>query len=115
MPGSVADNGGTRVATASQIPEESAVSVWVAHRPVRLVRSRGRLSAVLDECSHGEVALSGREVANGTIKCWLHGSRFDLTTGRPAVDPAGAHLSHARGRRRRLRQRRQPVSGKATT
>ena len=44
--------------------------------------------AMLDECSHGQVELSEGDVEDGYIECWLHGSRFDLTTGVPAGPPA---------------------------
>ncbi len=43
---------------------------------------------MLDECSHGQVELSEGDVEDGYIECWLHGSRFDLTTGVPAGPPA---------------------------
>ncbi len=86
MPHSVTDDGWTRVAAASRLTGESALSVRVAaDRPVCLVRSRGELYAVLDGCTHGKVAPSAGEVEDGTIECWLHGSRFDLTTGRPST------------------------------
>lgn len=88
MPDSVADKGWVRVAPASRILEDSAIAVRAGDRPVCLVRTRQKLSAVLDECSHGEVPLSDGEVMDGTIECWLHGSRFDLTTGRPLTPPA---------------------------
>ena len=56
-----------------------------------LVRNNGQVYAVHDECTHAEVPLSEGEVSNGTIECWLHGSRFDLATGRvlnlPATEP----------------------------
>ena len=46
-----------------------------------------------DVCSHAEVALSEGEVTfddKGTpeIECWLHGSAFDLRTGKPSGLPA---------------------------
>ena len=47
--------------------------------------------AVRDECSHASVALSEGEVDGCTLECWLHGSRFDLRTGKainlPATEP----------------------------
>ena len=56
-----------------------------------LVRSNGQVYAVHDGCTHAEVPLSEGEVSNGAIECWLHGSRFDLATGRvlnlPATQP----------------------------
>jgi 3-phenylpropionate/trans-cinnamate dioxygenase ferredoxin subunit len=44
--------------------------------------------AVEDECSHAAVPLSEGEVDGCTLECWLHGSRFDLRTGRPTGLPA---------------------------
>jgi 3-phenylpropionate/trans-cinnamate dioxygenase ferredoxin subunit len=44
--------------------------------------------AVRDECSHASVALSEGEVDGCTLECWLHGSRFDLRTGKPIGLPA---------------------------
>ncbi len=56
---------------------------------VALVRTRdGDFHAVSDVCSHGAVSLSDGEVEDCTIECWLHGSRFDLRTGRPLSLPA---------------------------
>ena len=43
-----------------------------------------------DICSHADVALSEGEVDGCTLECWLHGSRFDLRTGKPTAMPATA-------------------------
>ena len=56
--------------------------------PVAIVRSDGEIYAIHDVCSHANVALSEGEVEGQTIECWLHGSRFDLVTGRPTGLPA---------------------------
>ena len=37
-----------------------------------------------------DVALSEGDVVGGTIECYLHGSTFDLATGRPLNLPATA-------------------------
>ena len=56
---------------------------------VAVVRAEdGELYAISDICSHGAVSLSDGEVEGSTIECWLHGSRFDLRTGRPTGLPA---------------------------
>jgi 3-phenylpropionate/trans-cinnamate dioxygenase ferredoxin subunit len=34
------------------------------------------------------VSLSEGEVEDGHVECWLHGSMFDLRTGRPTGLPA---------------------------
>ena len=48
--------------------------------------------AIEDTCSHAEVALSEGEVEQTDggcqIECWLHGSMFDLRTGKPTNLPA---------------------------
>ncbi len=56
---------------------------------VALVRDDdGELHAISDICSHGAVSLSDGEVEGCTIECWLHGSRFDLRSGKPLGPPA---------------------------
>ena len=53
----------------------------------------GTVHALRDRCSHGDVPLSEGEVVDCTLECWLHGSRFDLHTGRPTGPPATAPVS----------------------
>ncbi|UFU04309.1 non-heme iron oxygenase ferredoxin subunit [Ruania suaedae] len=56
---------------------------------VALARAEdGEYYALSDICSHGQVSLSEGEVEGATIECWLHGSSFDLRTGRPLALPA---------------------------
>jgi len=73
---------------AADIADETAVAIEVGGEPVCLARSGGRLYAIRDVCSHADVALSEGDVEDGTIECWLHGSRFDLASGRPTGLPA---------------------------
>ena len=53
-----------------------------------VARSGGEVFAILDVCSHADVALSEGDVEDGHIECWLHGSMFDLRTGKPTNLPA---------------------------
>ena len=56
---------------------------------VAIVRDEdGDWHAISDICSHGAVSLSDGEVDGCTVECWLHGSRFDLRTGKPTGPPA---------------------------
>lgn len=48
----------------------------------------GGWHALSDVCSHGQVSLSEGDVEDCTVECWLHGSTFDLRTGRPLTPPA---------------------------
>ena len=56
--------------------------------PVVLVTDKNGTYALYDECTHAAVALSEGDVDKGSIECWLHGSRFDLATGKPKSLPA---------------------------
>lgn len=78
-----------KVATDDEILPGTAVRVDVAGTPVALTRTAdGELFAIKDVCSHADVALSEGEVEDCTIECWLHGSQFDLRTGKPLTLPA---------------------------
>ncbi|HWH28500.1 MAG TPA: non-heme iron oxygenase ferredoxin subunit [Mycobacteriales bacterium] len=77
-----------RVASLSDLVDESAVRVKVGDVPVCLARTQGEVLAVNDVCSHADVSLSEGDVEDGTVECWLHGSRFDLRTGAPTGLPA---------------------------
>ncbi|HLS49298.1 MAG TPA: non-heme iron oxygenase ferredoxin subunit [Actinomycetaceae bacterium] len=57
--------------------------------PVAIVRAEdGQYHAVSDICTHGQVSLSEGDVEGSSIECWLHGSQFDLVTGKPLSLPA---------------------------
>jgi 3-phenylpropionate/trans-cinnamate dioxygenase ferredoxin component len=72
----------------SDIPEGAAVRVEFGDEPVCLVRTEGEVFAIRDVCSHADVALSEGDVEGTTVECWLHGSRFDLRSGKPTGLPA---------------------------
>ncbi|GHB29868.1 (2Fe-2S)-binding protein [Streptomyces viridiviolaceus] len=56
--------------------------------PVSIVQTEGEIFAIHDICSHANVSLSEGEVDDCHIECWLHGSRFDLRSGKPDSLPA---------------------------
>jgi 3-phenylpropionate/trans-cinnamate dioxygenase ferredoxin component len=80
--------GFVKVCALSELAEDTAVHVEIGNVPVCLARSQGEVMALFDECSHAEVSLADGDVENGTVECWLHGSRFDLRTGKPTGLPA---------------------------
>ena len=84
----MSNDGFVKVCALADIPEEGALGVEVGDTPVAVVRSEGEVYAISDICSHAEVNLSEGEVEDGTIECWLHGSSFDLRTGKPSGLPA---------------------------
>lgn len=78
-----------RIAGAAHMAPGTAQRVEVDGVDVALVRDTlGAFHAIGDECTHGKVSLSDGEVEGTTIECWLHGSAFDLNTGRPTSMPA---------------------------
>ena len=78
----------TRACSLSELPAEGALSVEIDGTPVAVVRTGEDVYALRDVCSHAEVALSEGDVYDHTIECWLHGSCFDLRTGKPTNPPA---------------------------
>lgn len=78
----------TRACALADVPDDGALAVEVGDEPVAIVRAEGEVYAIRDVCSHAEVPLSEGEVDGCTIECWLHGSRFDLRTGKPTGMPA---------------------------
>jgi len=85
-----------RVCSVEDVPKGTAISAEIDGTPVAIVHAdcdgEGRFFAIYDECSHAQIALSEGEVAGCTLECWLHGSRFDLRTGRPTGPPATAPM-----------------------
>jgi 3-phenylpropionate/trans-cinnamate dioxygenase ferredoxin subunit len=77
-----------RACTLSDLPEEGAIKVHLAGKDICVARSEGKVYAIYDTCSHADVSLSEGDVEDGTVECWLHGSRFDLRTGAPIGLPA---------------------------
>lgn len=76
------------IGAAAEIAEDTPVVVEIDDVPVVVVKTGGEVYAMNDICSHAEVSLSEGEVYNGTLECWLHGSCFDLRTGKPTNPPA---------------------------
>jgi 3-phenylpropionate/trans-cinnamate dioxygenase ferredoxin component len=77
-----------RACALSDLPDEGAIGVEVAGEPVAVVHADGEVFALRDVCSHAEVPLSEGDVYDHTVECWLHGSCFDVRTGKPTGPPA---------------------------
>jgi 3-phenylpropionate/trans-cinnamate dioxygenase ferredoxin component len=77
-----------RACALSEVPDPGAIGVLVGEVPVAIVRADGEVYAIHDVCSHEEVPLSEGDVYDHTVECWLHGSCFDLRTGKPTGPPA---------------------------
>ncbi|HTZ43430.1 MAG TPA: non-heme iron oxygenase ferredoxin subunit [Jatrophihabitans sp.] len=79
---------GTRICSVAELSDNKPLRVELAELDVAVVKVGERIFAIEDVCSHAEVPLSEGEVTDCTIECELHGSRFDLRTGKPTGPPA---------------------------
>jgi len=80
--------GFVRACALAELRPDSALALEIAGVDVAVVCSDGKYYAIADECSHAAIPLSEGDVEGGEIECYLHGSRFDLRTGRPLGLPA---------------------------
>ena len=77
-----------RACALTDVPEDEPVAVTLGAHDVAIAHHGEEVFAVENTCSHAAVALSEGEVDDCTVECWLHGSRFDLRTGKPTGLPA---------------------------
>jgi len=82
-----------RACSVSEVRDDEAHAVVIGDLEVAVARDGDEFFAIQNLCSHAEVALSEGDVEGCTIECWLHGSRFDLRTGKPTGLPATEPVS----------------------
>ena len=62
-------------------------------RRILLANVEGRLCAVDDTCTHEDASLSTGVLKGELVKCPLHGSRFNVCTGKALEEPAEEDLT----------------------
>jgi 3-phenylpropionate/trans-cinnamate dioxygenase ferredoxin subunit len=80
--------GFVRACALDEVPSDQALAVTIGDLEVAVARDGEGVFAIQGHCAHAAGALSEGEVADCTVECWLHGSRFDLRTGKPTGLPA---------------------------
>ena len=78
----------TRACPEADVPDDLLTAVEAEGRQVMLYRHRGSLYALDNICSHAGGLLSRGTVADLTVTCPLHGSRFALADGCISRGPA---------------------------
>jgi nitrite reductase/ring-hydroxylating ferredoxin subunit/uncharacterized membrane protein len=78
----------TRALPDADLPDDSPTAVEAEGRQIMLYRHQGRLYAIDNICSHAGGLLSRGPVADLTVTCPLHGSRFALADGSVRRGPA---------------------------
>lgn len=83
----------TRLCTVAELtaaPRGRALRIELDQIDVAVVKVGDEVFAIEDLCSHAEFPLSDGDVYGCTIECELHGSRFDLRSGKPLGPPANS-------------------------
>jgi 3-phenylpropionate/trans-cinnamate dioxygenase ferredoxin component len=78
----------TRLCALAELSSDVPLRVELDDLDVAVVKVGEEVFAISDVCSHADIPLSEGEVEDCTIECALHGSRFDLRTGKPTGPPA---------------------------
>jgi len=82
-----------RACPLAEVPEPGTLAVELSGIPLVIVRAEGEVYALQEFCTHEDVSLADGEVYDHTVECWLHGSCFDLRTGKPTGPPASKPLA----------------------
>ncbi len=70
-----------RVASLSEVPDGGSLAVEIDGRPLVLLRSGERVTAMDDACPHAGAPLSEGVVDGDTVTCTWHGWSFRLEDG----------------------------------
>jgi 3-phenylpropionate/trans-cinnamate dioxygenase ferredoxin subunit len=80
-----------RLASVAELPLNAGHRVELGDdedQAIALFRIDDGVYAVIDNCTHENYPLSEGWVENHEVECALHGSCFDLRSGKPNVPPA---------------------------
>lgn len=79
-----------KVASLSDLPEESVLGIEVDGKRICLARAEGEVYALADNCTHRDFPLSEGEVDADecSITCEWHGAEFDMRSGEATALPA---------------------------
>ena len=81
-----------QVGDAGELQPGTMRRVDLRGRRILLANVAGRLCAVDDTCTHEDASLSTGVLRGELVKCPLHGSRFNVCTGRALEEPAEEDL-----------------------
>jgi 3-phenylpropionate/trans-cinnamate dioxygenase ferredoxin subunit len=79
-----------QVGAVSEVPEGTGKTFKVNGHTIAIFHANGAFYALDDTCSHAEASLGAGEVDTDeeTVECPLHGSLFELHSGKPRTLPA---------------------------
>jgi 3-phenylpropionate/trans-cinnamate dioxygenase ferredoxin subunit len=82
-----------RAASLNEIAPGKMACLSLKGKRILLANDNGTIYAADEMCTHEDASLCTGSLKGHLVKCPLHGSRFDLTTGSPLEDPAEDPLS----------------------
>jgi len=80
------------VGKAGELAPGTMKRVDLRGRRILLANVDGRVCAVDDACTHEDASLSTGVLKGDLVKCPLHGSRFNVCTGKALEEPAEENL-----------------------
>ena len=87
------DDNFIKVASLDDVKPGKMACVELEDKRILLANDNGTIYAADEMCTHEDASLCTGSLRGHLIKCPLHGSRFDLTTGEPLEDPADEPLT----------------------
>ena len=78
--------------TAGELRPGTMKRVDLRGRRILLANVQGRICAADDTCTHEDASLSTGVLKGELVTCPLHGSRFNVCTGKALEEPAEADL-----------------------
>ncbi len=81
-----------KVCELSDIPLNDMRCVSLSDRNVLVANTEAGVFVADEMCTHEDARLCDGNLSGTKVKCPLHGSRFELTTGQVLDDPADTNL-----------------------
>ncbi len=83
----------TFAVSVDQLRPGETLKVFIGNHPILLANVDGSIYAVDDTCTHEDSSLALGCLKGELVTCTLHGSRFNVRTGRPQEEPADEPLN----------------------
>lgn len=77
-----------KVAQEVEVSSDEATQVFLGETAIALLKVSDQIYAFDDVCSHEHAYLSEGFVDGNLVECPLHGSQFEVQTGKPVGPPA---------------------------
>ena len=88
----MADENWVRVFSRADLPPGEMTGLEIGDNQVALYNVGGTFYATDNICTHGFASLTDGYLEDDEIECPLHGGRFRVTDGSPALEPAECPL-----------------------